>query len=380
METGDKHRAFHQIQELSAHHEVVLVALNEGPVAPEHLDKVRDEVCPNVYVIERSRATTLMSTAKAALTGVPLQVGYFQSPSARRQLDAIIEREQPDHLYCQLIRTAPLAKGRSIPSTIDYQDAFSTSTTRRAEQSGFPMNLVWRLEAARTAKYEEKVFDWFDRHVIISAQDRDSMDFAGAETIELATSAVDPEDFHPMPPPPDQRDITFVGNMGYPPNVAAAVMLADEILPLVAAERPDTTLLVAGARPAKAVRALEGGPVTVTGWVDDIRDAYRGGKVMVAPLLIGAGQQNKILEAMAMGVPCVTTELVNSAIGAEPGREILIARTPEEFSRHIVDLLASEEDRAAMSEAARQFVIDRYSWPSIGRALDEVMSRGARQR
>lgn len=385
MEKGDKHRAFHQIQELSVHHDVTLVALNHGPVDPADLAKVRRECCPRVHVVELGRVATLLSTLKALLTGVPLQVGYFRTADAAAQVDRIIAEERPDHVYCQLIRTAPYnrgldGRGRDIPSTIDYQDAFSTSTLRRAERAKWPTNWWLRIEARRIASYEARVFDWFDRHVIISAQDRDSMTFPGAASIELVTSAVDTEDFHPMPPPEDQHDMAFVGNMGYAPNVRAASMLAEEILPLVRARRPGANVLLAGARPSRTVRNLASDDVEVSGWVDDIRDAYRSGRVMVAPLIIGAGQQNKILEAMAMGVPCVTTELVNRAIGAEPGVEIFVASTPQEFADQIVMLLEDPAVRERVAVAARDFVQRNYSWSSIGDRLDAVMSEGRRVR
>ncbi len=380
MEKGDKHRAFHQLQELSVHHDVTLVALSHSAVQPEDLEKVRRECCPRVHVVQLGRVATLLSTLKALLTGVPLQVGYFQDRSAIARVERIIAEERPDHVYCQLIRTAPYHRDRSIPSTIDYQDAFSTSTRRRSERASAPMSWWLRLEAGRIARYEAEVFDWFDRHVIISIQDRDSLSFPGAETIELVTSAVDTEDFHPMPAPPDQSDMAFVGNMGYAPNVRAAVMLAEEILPLVRARRPDASVLIAGARPSRTVRDLAGPGVEISGWVDDIRDAYRSGKVMVAPLIIGAGQQNKILEAMAMGVPCVTTELVNRAICAEPGREIFVANTAEEFAEQILLLLDDPDLRERVATAARDFVTRNYTWASIGSRLDTVMSEGRRVR
>jgi polysaccharide biosynthesis protein PslH len=168
----------------------------------------------------------------------------------------------------------------------------------------------------------------------------------------------------------------FVGNMGYPPNVAAATTLAHRILPLIQRRRPSTDLLIAGARPNRSVRRLAGPQVEVTGWMDDIRTGYRRGRVLVAPLVIGAGQQNKILEAMAMGVPCVTTELVNNAIGAEPGREILLASSVPEFAERSLELLESAERRREVADAALAFARREFSWAVVGERLDAVLRRG----
>jgi glycosyltransferase involved in cell wall biosynthesis len=365
------------MRELSVSHEVVLVALSEGPVDPAHVAKVEQDCGVRVHVVSRSRLTTAWSLVRSVFTGVPLMVGYFLSPGAARRIDEIVADERPDRIFCQLIRTAEYGRGRAVPTTIDFQDAFSVSAQRRADRAPFGLRQLLSVEASRTRRYEAEAFGWFDHHTIISAQDRDLLRFPGAERIEIVTSAVDTEFFHPMDPPADQRDISFVGNMGYAPNVNAAELLVEEILPLVRAGRPGADVLLAGARPSRSVTRLEGPGVEVSGWVEDIRTAYARGRVMVAPLVIGAGQQNKILEAMAMGVPCVTTPLVNRAIGAEPGREIMVGEDPAALAAAILELLGSPELRRDMAARARTFVQDRYSWRSIGETLGAVLERPA---
>ena len=373
IERGDKLRAYHQIRQLAGRHEVVLVALTEHEVPADHLARL-EALCARVHVVRRSRLTTLRGVATAPLRRLPLQVGYFQAPSVQAEVRAIVEREQPDHVYCQLVRTAELARGLDCPSTIDYQDAFSAAARRRAAHSVWGLRQVLEREADAVSRYEAESFGWFDRHVIISEQDRRLLEFDGADKVEVLPNGVDTEFFAPGDLAPDARDLVFVGNMGYPPNVAAATVLAEEILPLVQRERPGTDLLIAGARPTRAVRRLAGPRVEVTGWMDDIRTGYRRGRVLVAPLSIGAGQQNKILEAMAMGVPCVTTELVNGAIGARGGHQIQLASTPAEFAQRVLELLHDEDLRRRMADEALTFVRERYSWEAVGDQLDGVLS------
>ena len=369
LERGDKLRAYHQIRQLSQHHEVTLVALSEGPVDPDALEKVSVDCCSNIHVITRSRLTTVLATLLAVLRGQPLQVGYFHSAAAARKIDQIIAEEQPDHIYCQLIRTASYGRKNSIPRTLDYQDAFSASMQRRADQSPVWLRWIFALEARRIARYEQQVFAWFDSQVIISEQDRDLLGFAGSEKVQVVRNGVDTEFFSPSSTPTDQRDLLFVGNMGYPPNVNAVTTLVSEILPLVRGERPQTDLLIAGARPTKAVQQLGGVGIEVSGWLDDIRSAYERGRIMVVPLVIGAGLQNKILEAMSMGVPCVTTELVNRAIGAVPDEEILIATSAQEFAQQTLRLLESPELYSRISAGGLKLVQSRYSWQAVGETL-----------
>lgn len=373
LEKGDKLRAFHQLRALSADHEVVLVALSEGAVPPGDLEQL-SAFCSRVHVLTRSRLTTALSVGRAALDGTPLQVGYFRWRAAAEAVRRIVAEERPDHVYCQLIRTAPYGRDLDVPTTLDYQDAFSAAARRHAGATPFWLRPVLGLEARRVARFEQRAFGWFDHQVIISAQDRDLLAFPGHERIEVLPNGVDTEHFAPVDPPPDRCDISFVGNMGYAPNVEAAVFLVEQVLPLVRRRRPGAGVLLAGARPSRSVQRLAGDGVEVSGWLDDIRTGYARGRIMVAPLMIGAGQQNKILEAMAMGVPCVTTELVNRAIGARAGEEVMVASDAREFADRALELLESPERHAEMAERARRFVSETYSWPAVGRRLAEIFT------
>ena len=147
--------------------------------------------------------------------------------------------------------------------------------------------------------------------------------------------------------------------MGYPPNVDAAEYLIKTLKPTLEA---DYSFVIAGARPDKRVKLLAGKNVTITGWIDDVRNAYASCKIFVAPLWSGTGQQNKILEAMAMGIPCVTSSAVNNAIGAEINKEILVANTPEEFKTCIDQLMNDEKFYMDMRENALMFVRRNSSW------------------
>lgn len=368
LEKGDKLRAYHQLRALSSEHEVVLVALTEGPVPPEDLARLR-EFCSRVHVVPRSRPTMALSLLRAVVSGDPLQVGWFRSRRAEAEVRRIVAAERPDHVYCQLLRTAPYGRGLGVPTTLDYQDAFSAAARRHAATAAWWLRPVLAEEARRVARHERLAADRFDHLVIISEQDRDLLGLADPSRVEVLPNGVDTEFFAARESSGRLHDLTFVGNMGYAPNVDAAVTLVEQVLPLVRATRPEASVLLAGARPAKAVQRLAGPHVEVSGWVDDIRDGYARGRVMVAPLQIGAGQQNKVLEAMSMGVPVVTTQLVNSAIGAAPGEQIQVASTPEEFAARTLELLEDPQLHARIAAAGREFVGRRYSWAAVGRQL-----------
>jgi glycosyltransferase involved in cell wall biosynthesis len=157
--------------------------------------------------------------------------------------------------------------------------------------------------------------------------------------------------------------------MSYHPNVDAAVFLAEEILPLVRQTYPKARLLVAGTTPAPRVQALASESVTISGWVADIRDAYAAARVFVAPMRVGTGLQNKLLEAMAMRRPCVTTSLANNALRGHSGHDLLVGESAAELAAHICTLLTNAETAARLAVRGRAFVQEQYNWEAATNQL-----------
>ena len=161
--------------------------------------------------------------------------------------------------------------------------------------------------------------------------------------------------------------------MNYPPNIHGAEFLIKSVLPIVLKKRPETKVLLSGANPHSRVKALSGKNVDVSGWVDDIRNSYASASVFIAPMQIGTGLQNKLLEAMAMKLPCITSELANSSLNATPDKEILIGNTPEEYAHHITTLLQYKEKRESLAENGYEFVMQNYDWYQATKKLEKIM-------
>lgn len=362
IEKGDKLRIYHQIRELSRRHEVVLFALSDIQVeAVDYAEMAR--YCSNIYLFSFKKNAFIWQAIKGWLQGLPLQVSYFRKTALQARLQEILTKEKPDHLYCQLIRMAGYLEGlQTPPATLDYMDAFSLGAARRAEKASWLLYPFWKLEARRIAAWEQQVFSWFRHHTIISQHDQLALKVSNKDRIHIIPNGVDTTFFQPLPDVVPAYDLVFVGNMGYHPNIVAARFLVRSVMPRVWKQAPGTRLLLAGARPSAEVRALAEDRVHVSGWVADIRTAYASGRVFVAPLFSGSGQQNKILEAMAMGLPCITTPLVNNAIGAQPEREILLADSTETFVKQILDLIRNEQLAAMLGAEGRKMVCERFSW------------------
>jgi polysaccharide biosynthesis protein PslH len=377
LERGDKLRAFHQLRILSRDHQVLLCALHEDELQPEWLDAVRP-YCKELRTFRLGRIGQVAELAKCAFGRKPFQVGYFFNGSVKKEVERLAAEWRPDAIYCQLLRTAPYVEGiQGIPKVIDFQDAFAKGMERRLETDPWYMRPLIRSEMRRLAEYEPQVFAQFDAATIISEQDREQLSFSGKEHVRIVRNGVEIEHFTPSEKPKTE-DVLFAGNMGYPPNVEAGVLLANEVMPMVWGQVPGARLMLAGARPTFQVRQLQNDRITVTGWVDDMRDCYAQARVFVAPMFIGTGLQNKLLEAMAMRLPCITTPLANNALGAQPDKEVLIAETAEEFASAILLLLNDTGRAKELAENGHRFISERFGWDAqtepLLQLLEEVVA------
>jgi glycosyltransferase involved in cell wall biosynthesis len=161
--------------------------------------------------------------------------------------------------------------------------------------------------------------------------------------------------------------------MHYEPHVRAARFLAEQVMPLVWKQMPSARLLLAGAYPKKQVVGLANERVTVSGFVEDIRESYASAKILAAPMQTGSGLQNKLLEAMSMRIPCVTTTIANNSLHAAAGKEVLIGDTAEAFAEQVLLLLQDEQKRNDLAQQGYDFVHENFSWEKAGEKLESVL-------
>jgi glycosyltransferase involved in cell wall biosynthesis len=371
LEKGDKLRAYHQLRILARDHDVTLVSIIQEVPSPESIEKVLP-LTQAIYLMTIRPADRAISLFSALFSGLPFQVAWFFSPTLRQRLQKLIEEIRPDHIYCQLPRMAEYCRKMPYAKTLDYMDSFGLSMMRRSTVAKWPASWIYQWEAKRMLAYERKIAADFDHLTIISEQDKRSFQFGAASEMTVVPNGIDTYFLDDEKKEDPVYDIVFVGNLSYLPNVETAEFLVNHILPLCP---ENTTVLISGASPQKRVLNLRSNRVWVEGWREDIRKAYRSGRVFLAPMWTGTGQQNKILEAMALGIPCITTPLVNNAIGATDGKEILLAETPASFAKAFNALLQNPEMYEDIKLAAKQFVRDTYSWEQNGTLLSFVFEK-----
>ncbi len=370
-EKGDKLRAFHQIKQLSKQHEIILCALNDGYMHDDAIPVLKKYV-KAVHIIPISKITIILNLFKTLFSDKPLQVGYYYNKNSTRQVKKLIRQYQPDHIFCQLIRVAEYVKDIPIPKTLDYQDVFSKGVERRLATSPFYLKPFLRIEYNRLLKYERSCFDAFNNKIIISEPDRDLIPHPEREKIVVVANGVDTGFFQPMTR--DKKyDLVFTGNMGYPPNINSAEFLVNEILPRIILKKPDIRLLIAGANPHLRVMVLKSENVDISGWVPDMRECYAKARIFIAPMQIGTGLQNKILEAMAMKIPCITSFLAFQALKAKEGEDILVAQTPEEYADLILMLLSNPQKADQIALNGHDFVHRNFSWEKETDKINALM-------
>lgn len=362
LEKGDKLRAYHQLRCLAQEHEVHLFCLSDTAVSAEAIAQLK-KITPHVQVCRLNPLLMALRMVLAFFSSKPFQVHYFNQHWIARRVAASIARIQPDHIYCQLVRCSEYVKHfHSYRKTIDYMDALSAGQQRRLLRAPWYMKPFVREEAKRLRGYEHLIFDYFEHHSIISQQDQQLIYHPGRDKIQIVPNGIDSAYFTPDKSVSKKYDVVFTGNMSYPPNVEGAQRLARDIMPLVLKENPNARLLIAGANPSSAVTSLASEHILVSGWLDDIRSAYNESVVFVAPMLSGSGMQNKLLEAMCMQLPCVTTTLAANAIGAQHGAELFIADEDAAIADCILKLLRDEALVQSTGERARAFVASGFQW------------------
>ena len=365
LENGDKLRAYHQIRVLSRQHDIYLFALSDKEVSAESMAAL-SPYCKEIRVGRICWWTKLTNCLLAFFKGLPIQCGYFYSWEAKKALHQFAAEVQPDAIYAQLVRTVPYVHDLEGEKTIDYQDVLSQGMLRRAQRAPFWQKPFFKMESRRLQRYEAEVFSLFQHHTIITEVDRDLMPVAEKEKIKVVGNGVDFEQYK-YAGQEKIYDLMFAGNMAYAPNVDAAEFMVKEILPQLLPQFPDLKLVLCGANPAKKVQALQGPHVIVTGWVDSIAEYYAQSKVFIAPMRLGTGLQNKLLEAMATQLPCVTSPLAAKPLkNAEYQKDILVCETPEEYVSAISRLLTDSAFYQQFASNGYSYVKENYSWEAMG--------------
>jgi glycosyltransferase involved in cell wall biosynthesis len=267
-------------------------------------------------------------------------------------------------------------------------DALSVNMQRRADSSYGISRWLADIEATRLRHYEQYIAKRFDSLSIITDLDKSYFPTAVAQRMQTIPNGivVPPE---PAPEAGDETtgneakpyDVVFTGNLGYFPNATAARLLVEHIMPQVWATHPDTRVALVGAEPGPDIRKLANHRVIVTGFVPSMTAELLKSRIFVAPLFAGSGLQNKLLEAMSVGLPVVCSPLPARSLGVEHQRECMVANNPSGFAQAIIQLLDAPEACRRLGLAGQRYVHQNFDWEQALHPLFEAWQNmlGARE-
>jgi glycosyltransferase involved in cell wall biosynthesis len=345
--------------------------------------------CDDVQAVQLPKWRSWWNCALTAPTAAPLQSAYCWQPELLARILAAADSADVIHVehlrgarYGLAIKAELARRGRSTPVIWDSVDSISLLFRQAAAQSrsGFG-RWITRFELARTERYEGWLLGQFGQVVVTSDSDRKALlelanGRASQASIRVIPNGVNTDYFRPNPAVERQpATLVFSGKMSYHANVTAALHLINDIMPHVWAERPDTQVVIAGKDPTPHLRSLaerHAQRVMVTGTVPDIRPYLWGATVAVAPIVYGAGIQNKVLEAMACATPVIATPRAVGALGAQQGQEVLVAQQPEAFAQTVLEVLADPSSQRQIGAAGLRYVETRHTWDQAAAQLENM--------
>jgi sugar transferase (PEP-CTERM/EpsH1 system associated) len=375
---GDKVRSYHLLKHLTARHRVFLGTFVDDPEDATHIDKLR-EMCAGLHVSVLHPMRARFHSLTGLLHGEALTLRYYRDAALRRWAEETVRREHIDAVVVFSSSMAQYADKLRLPMLVDFVDVDSAKWTQYADKHRWPMSWLYRREGAQLLAYERAIASRCERAFFVTEKETAlfrSLAPECTEQVEAVSNGVDADYFAPdrdRPSPflPGELPLVFTGAMDYWPNVDAVTWFVQDMLPRLRKDWPALRFHIVGRSPTAALRALAGDAVAVSGTVPDVRPYLQHAAVVVAPLRLARGIQNKILEAMAMGRPVVAASECAEAIGAAVGTELLSAGDPEAFVREIDALLRSPARAVAIGHAGRQRVLRDYSWSAHLSAFEQ---------
>ena len=378
---GDKIRAYHVLRYLQRHFRVHLGTFIDC-VEDLHYAEHLAAGCASSCFIRTHPRWARLSSLRGLVTDEPLSLPYFRSARLQRWVNRTLDAHA---IGTALAFSGPMAQ--YLPSesehgplmrVMDLVDVDSEKWQGYAAGARWPLSMLYRREGTQLLEYERLVAKGFDQVMLVSRAEASLLRLRAPESghkIDYFNNGVDSEYFSPQHklanPYGNARVVALTGAMDYAPNIEAAIWFAERVMPSLRLQFPDLQFHIVGSRPAHSLLALRRLPgVFVSGTVDDIRPYLRHAAVIVAPLHIGRGVQNKVLEAMAMQKTVVATPQALDGIGAAVGPEVLRAADAGEFIYHVARELASPSD---IGLAARRRILRDYRWDAnlqrLGAAL-----------
>lgn len=375
--SGGQIRTYNLLKKLAHKHQITLFALIKDDAEQQYVPEL-SKYCAKVKVFKRSKQPfTLRNIFKTAFSTYPFLVIRNHVPETIKAVEQELANEHYDLIHAETFYMMPHIPKTNVPvilveQTIEYLGY--ESYAKKAHPSFRPF---LNIDIKKIIKWERHFWRTADKLIVMSEADKNfiATEIGSPERIEVVSNGVDTEWFNQK----RRRDLSHptilsVGTFKWLPNVEAVEFLVKKVWPLLKQQVKNVHLWIVGNAPTPQVLnyELSDPAIKVTGSIPDIRDAFKGADVLVAPVFSGKGTRYKVLEAMASGTPVVATQIAVEGLGVEDGRHVLIANTAEEMAEQTAKLLQDETRRQNLARRAKEFVTEHYDWKYISTKLDAV--------
>lgn len=383
---GDKVRSYHLLKHLVAAHEVYLGTFIDDPEDEIHAP-ILSAMCKELHTEKLHPLRSRIASLAGLVTGEALTLRYYRSASMRAWVSEVMEREAID--VC-VVFSSSMAQyvdpHPGMPLLLDMVDVDSAKWAEYAPRHRWPLSYLYKREGQKLLDFERKASARSQVTYLATPKEAELYCQLAPECIgrvESLSNGVDTDYFQPeasraTPFAGGDIPLVFTGAMDYWPNIDAVCWFANHVLPLLRQVEPRMKFFIVGRSPSGDVLELASDPtrgIAVTGTVEDVRPYLQHAAVVVAPLRLARGIQNKILEAMAMQRPVVAARACIGAMTAEPGRHLLGADTAEEYRDAILGLLAHPERALELGRAAWAHVLESYGWAANLGAVDRSIEQ-----
>ncbi len=379
---GDKVRSYNLLKHLASQHRVFLGTFIDDPEDEPYITTLR-KLCADVFVAKLDPRRAKIRSLNGLIAGDPLTLRYYRDASLQDWVHNTCNHQKIDAavIFCSAMAQY-VENMRRLPTVVDFVDVDSAKWTQYADKHRWPMSWLYRREGEFLLAYERHIASLAARSFFVTESEAALFTSLAPECnvrVEAMCNGVDSDYFTPDPErispyTAEETPIVFTGAMDYWPNVDAVTWFAKEVLPGLLVQHPNARFYIVGRSPTQEVEALANEHIVVTGTVPDVRPYIQHAAAVVAPLRIARGIQNKILEAMAMERAVIASTECAAAVDAVFGQELLTANTPEDYIGTINAMLVDQNQAIAIGQAARQRVIERYSWAAHMSGIDRYLS------
>lgn len=376
--SGGQIRTYNLLKKLAAKHEITLFALIKENSERQYIPEL-EKYCAKVKVFKRSKQPfTIGNIIRTLFSTFPFLVIRNYVPETITAIRKELASNNYDLIHAETFYMMPHLPKTDIPTILVEQTIEYLGYESYADRTKIPI-LKWLLsvDIAKIKRWERYYWESCEKLIVMSPDDKKFIanQIGQTQKIEVVANGVDSAWFAEKERHlPEELTVLSVGTFKWLPNVEAVTFLVQEIWPKIKTQLPRVRLWIVGNAPTQEVLDFQqkDTSITVTGGIPDIRDAFKGAQLLLAPVFSGKGTRYKILEAMASETPIVATEIAVEGLGVTHGREVMLGRTATELAQLTVELLKDKKKRVELARAGREFVTKHYDWESISQTLDEI--------